>query len=190
VSRVDDADAEEQAEPARDWRATGERVHAPAAAVGRMVHEAIRRWIAPQDPSLDDLLENLALQEGLVDSSQRGRAVRESRNLLKRFWVDPLQESIEQAEERYRELPYTLSLPQGGMDIGTMDLLYRDGEGWTIVDFKTDELRDREALDDAVKRHRPQMMRYKRAIRDLLSTDAQALICFLDYQGEVECVKM
>jgi ATP-dependent helicase/nuclease subunit A len=190
VRRVDDADADEQAEPARDWRATGERVHAPAAAVGRMVHEAIRRWIAPQDPSLDDLLENLALQEGLVDTSQRRRAVRESRNLLERFWADPLRESIEQAEERYRELPYTLSLPQGGMDIGTIDLFYRDGEGWTIVDFKTDELRDREALDNAVEYYLPQMMRYKRAIRDLLNTDSQVLICFLDYQGEVECVEM
>jgi ATP-dependent helicase/nuclease subunit A len=184
------ADSDEEAEPSRDWRATGEHVHAPAAAIGRMVHEAIRRWVSPQDPSMDELLEYLALQEGLVDPSQRGRAIHQSRNFLELFWSDPLCERISQAEERYHELPYTLSLPQGGMDIGAIDLLYRAGERWTIIDFKTDDLRDQEALDKAVKQYLPQLMRYKRAVRDLLNTDPQALICFLDYQGEVKSVEM
>jgi ATP-dependent helicase/nuclease subunit A len=190
VATLDRADPEEEMEPARDWRATGEHVHAPAAAIGRMVHEAIRRWISPQDPSMDKLLEHLALQEGLVDPGQRRRAVHQSRNFLERFWSDPLWERISQAEERYHELPYTLLLPQGGMDIGAIDLLYRDGERWTIVDFKTDELRDEDALDKAVKQYLPQLMRYRNAVRGLLNTDCQMLICFLDYQGQVECVEV
>jgi ATP-dependent helicase/nuclease subunit A len=183
------ADPELEAEPSRDWRATGVRVHAPAAAIGSMVHEAIRRWISPQDPSMDKLLEHLALQEGLVDPGQRGRAIHESRKFLERFWSDPLWQTISQAEERYHELPYTLSLPQGGMDIGAIDLLYREGECWTIVDFKTDELRDEEALDKAVKQYLPQLMRYKHAVQDLLHTDSQVLICFLDYEGDVKWVE-
>jgi ATP-dependent helicase/nuclease subunit A len=189
VATVDRADPEEEMEPARDWRATGEHVHAPAAAIGRMVHEAIRRWISPHDPSMDKLLEHLALQEGLVDPGQRRRAIRESRKFLERIWNDPLWESINRAEERHHELPYTLSLPQGGIDIGTIDLLYREGERWTIVDFKTDELRDEVALDKAVKRYLPQLMRYKRAVRDFLHADSQVLICFLDYEGDVKWVE-
>jgi ATP-dependent helicase/nuclease subunit A len=190
VPARDRADPEEEAEPTRDWRATGEHVHAPAAAIGRMVHEVIRRWISPQDPSLDNVLEHLALQEGLVDPGQRGRAVRESRKLLERFWTDPIFERIVQAEERHHELPYTLSLPQGGMDIGTIDLLYGDGDSWTIIDFKTDELRDEEALEKAVDEYRPQLMRYKRAANDLLDVSSQAFICFLDVQGAIEWVIM
>jgi ATP-dependent helicase/nuclease subunit A len=183
---MDQADLEEQTEPTRDWRATGERVHAPAAAIGRMVHEILRRWVAPQNSSVNDLLENLALREGLVDPGQRRRAVHESRKLLERFWGEPLREKIEKAEERHHELPYTFALPNGGMDIGTIDLLYRDREGWVIIDFKTDELRDDEALESAVEEYRPQLLRYVAAVRKLLGTNCQAYICFLDYEGEVE----
>jgi ATP-dependent exoDNAse (exonuclease V) beta subunit len=183
---MDQVDPEEQTEPTRDWRATGERVHAPAAAIGRMVHEVLRRWLAPRDSSMIDLLEHLALREGLVDPGQRRRAVQETRKLIERFWDEPLREAIELAEERRHELPYTFSLPNGGIDIGTIDMLYREGDRWTIVDFKTDELRDEEALDNAVKEYRSQLMRYKSAVRELLGADSQAFICFLDYQGEVE----
>jgi ATP-dependent helicase/nuclease subunit A len=182
------ADLEEETEPVRDWRATGEHVHAPAAAIGRMVHEALRRWASPQDPAIEGLLEHLALEEGLVDQGQRRRAVLETLKLLKRFWDDPLREKIDRADERHHELPYTLSLPQGGVDIGTIDLLYRDGGNWTIIDFKTDELRDKEALQKAVGDYRPQLMRYKRAVQDLLNRDNQALICFLDFQNSVEWI--
>jgi len=184
------ADPEEEAEPARDWRATGERVHAPAAAIGRIVHEVIRRWIPPQDPEMESLLENLALQEGLVDSGQRRRAVAESHRLLERFWADPQRERIDQAKERYHELPYTQPLPQGGMDVGSIDLLYREEEGWTIVDFKTDELRDEEALQGAVEKYQPQLMRYRQAVQELLKLSSQAFLCFLDDQGEVKWVEV
>jgi ATP-dependent helicase/nuclease subunit A len=187
---ADKADPEEEMDPARDWRATGEHVHAPAAAIGRMVHEVIRRWTSPQDPSTDALLEHLALQEGLIDPGQSGRAIRESRNLLERFWIDPLRERIGQADERYHELPYTLSLPQGGMDIGTIDLLVRYDDRWTIIDFKTDELRDEEELDKAVEGYRPQLMRYKNAVRELLGNECQVILCFLDYEGAVEWVEL
>jgi len=182
------ADLGEETEPVRDWRATGEHVHAPAAAIGRMVHEALRRWVSPQDPALEGLLEHLAFEEGLVDQGQRRRAMLESQKLLRRFWDDPLRGRIDRAEERHHELSYTLSLPQGGMDIGTIDLLYRDGDGWTIIDFKTDELRDEEALQKAVEDYRPQLMRYKRAVQDLLNRSNHALICFLDFQNTVEWV--
>jgi ATP-dependent helicase/nuclease subunit A len=182
------ADPDVETEPVRDWRATGEHVHAPAAAIGRIVHETLRRWVSPQDPSLDDILESLALREGLVDRGQRRRAIRESRRLLERFWDDPLRIRIDRAQKRYHELPYTLSLPKGGMDIGTIDLLFLDGESWTIIDFKTDELRDEEALEEAVDEYRPQLMRYKRAVHDLLEVDNQAFICFLDAKGAVESI--
>ncbi len=186
----DGAEPEESSDPIRVWRATGERIRAPAAAVGWMVHQVIQRWLPPDDPQLDSLLEALGLQQGLVDTGQRRRAVRESRRLLARFWEDPLREEIDVAFERHHELPYERKLTEKRMDLGSIDLLFRDERGWVIVDFKTDELRDADALQAAVKKHRPQVMRYVHAVNELLNEEAEAILCFLDAEKAVAKVSV
>jgi ATP-dependent exoDNAse (exonuclease V) beta subunit len=185
---VREIDPDEQADPARGWRATGERVHVPAAVVGNMVHEAIHRGLIPVGSEAGEFLETLALREGLVESGQRERAVNESIKLLKRLERDPRWDEIEGATERHHELPFSRSLPSSESPIGTIDLLYKTDLGWHLIDFKTDELRDDGDLERAIEEHRGQLVRYQKALNDLIKIDAEAYICFLDYQGAVEWV--
>lgn len=187
-----EADPDREQESKRDWRATGKWVRAPAIAVGKMVHEAIRRWKFPPDPSLDRYLEALALNEGLVERGQRGRAVEESVELLSRFWADERRLEIEQAMQRYHELPFSRPLADGKTAIGVIDLLYRDEDGWTIVDFKTDALRNEDELqkilEDKLRGHRKQITRYKSAVEFLMHETPRSQLCYLDYQGGIRWV--
>jgi ATP-dependent exoDNAse (exonuclease V) beta subunit len=185
---VREIDPDEGADPARSWRATGERVHVPAAAVGNMVHEAIHRRLIPVRPETGEFLGTLALREGLVESGQRKRAVNESIKILKRLERDPRWNEIELTTERHHELPFSRSLPSSESPIGTIDLLYKTDLGWQLIDFKTDELRDDGDLERAIEEHRGQLMRYQNALKDLIKIDPDAYICFLDFQGTVKWV--
>ena len=155
------------------------------------MHEAIRRWKFPPDPSLDAYLQAFALREGLVDEGKRRRAVEESKDLLRRFWEDGRRKEIENAKRRYHELPFSRPLPDGKQAIGVIDLLYEDDRGWTLIDFKTDALSNEESLQAILEReHKPQVMRYERAVKQFLQTDARVMVCYLDFQNGVRWVNV
>lgn len=181
-------DPDELADPLRDWRATGDRVHAPAAAVGFMVHEAIHRNLIPVNSETRKFLTTLALGQGLVEEGQRNRAVDGSIKLLNRLSADPRWEEVENAEERHHEVPFSMPQPSSQPPIGTIDLLYKTDQGWYLVDFKIDELHDENELKQAIEEHQKQVRRYKTALHHLLTIDVIAHLCFLDYQGGVKWV--
>ncbi len=172
----------------RDWRATGKQLHPPSVVVGAMVHEAIRSWVFPGDSALKPLLEVTALSHGLIDPGQRGRAVQEAEKLLGRFRKHDVHLEIEAAFERMHEVPYIRPHPTWGSDSGRIDLLYRVSDTWRLMDFKTDELRDEDALANALDEHRPQIGRYAAAVQQLMGETPQAALCFLDAMGKVKIV--
>lgn len=175
----------EVADPARDWRATGGRVHPPGVVIGQMVHRALERWLFPGEAGCEALLEAVALDGGLVDPGQRARAMDRAREQLARFRAHRLYAEIESAEARYHEVPYVAPVREEWADAGAVDLLYRAEGRWTVLDFKADALRDPEGLDEAVSEYEPQMTRYARACRELLDAPVDCALVFLDYMGEV-----
>ncbi len=187
---VEQLDPDLEQEPARAWRATGAHLHPPAAVIGLMVHKALERWLFPGDEGLDALLQAVALNEGLVDDWQRARALREAHRMLERFKGHPLKAEIDRAQVRHHELPYAIPVARGALDSGVIDLLYQSEGIWKLVDFKADELRDERALENAAARYRGQLVRYVRAAREILGREVVAVLCFLDYAGDVEVVQL
>lgn len=189
----EDADPE-PAEAPRPWRATGDRLRPPADALGRLVHHAIQRWLFPGDPALPRLLETAALEAGLADPAQRAEALRLAEMLLVRLQSHPLWQEIDQAGERYHEVPYARLTAGARLDTGYIDLLYRGADdhlaGWEIVDFKTDSLRCAADRQAAVEQYRPQMRRYAQAALHLLRAPARVRLCFLDDDGQVSLFEM
>jgi ATP-dependent exoDNAse (exonuclease V) beta subunit len=106
--------------PQRVWRivSTTKRPHAPAWLVGRLVHEALRRW---RFDDLDDFLRPFALESGLTDEGEIRAAIHESRRMLDRLRAHPIFSELDSAE-RHHEVPYYS--PEGR---GIIDLLYRTG---------------------------------------------------------------
>jgi ATP-dependent exoDNAse (exonuclease V) beta subunit len=169
----------------RSWRATGERQRPPAEALGQIVHTAIQAWCFPDSPALPRLLETAAFEAGLADSAQRIVALRLAEELLGRLQRSPLWQEIDQASERYHEVPFTYYAAPDRLVTGYIDLLYRSPEGWQIVDFKTDGLNSPSERYRAVEDYRLQMRRYAGAALALLLEPARVRLCFLDDGGMV-----
>jgi ATP-dependent helicase/nuclease subunit A len=173
--------ARETDPPDRVWRVVpkAKRPTGPAWVVGKLVHEALRRWRWPVE---DGFLRAYALEAGLADEVEIRATVQAAQRLLGRFQASALFAEID-ASEHYHELPY---LQAGGR--GVIDLLYRAGGQWVIVDFKTDEVRSpAEALDVIAREgYGAQLRRYVDAAAPWLGTPPQARLAFLQVGGAVQ----
>lgn len=183
-------DPELDEEPERTWRATGSGRHAPAVAVGRIVHAAIQRSAMPGGMGYERFMENEAFRAGLVDERQRRAAIQESTEMLRRLAAHPLWEEISAAEGAQHEIPFTAFDAAGQVQSGQIDLLLRGRDGWRIVDFKTDALRSSADLETAVARHREQVERYVRSAARILGEQPRGALCFLDAEGGVALVEV
>lgn len=168
----------------RDWRATNTTMHIPPQVIGTMTHKALELWLSSDDPRLIPLLETLALDAGLASQEVRIEAVRRVRELIERFCIHPLFEEITNSDARYHEVPYTY-MDEGRTQNGYIDLLYRKGDVWHIVDFKTDSINSKTELNKLLDLYTPQLFRYAKAVHGLLGQIPQLKICFLDNEGEV-----
>jgi len=173
--------------PPRVWRVVprAKRPTGPAWVVGKLVHEAIRRWRFPDAPDFEVFLYPHALEAGLTDQVEIANAMRQARRLLERFRTHPLWPEMN-AAERWHELPYALA-----DDAGIIDVLYRnEGATWTIVDFKTDEIRhaDQVACRVAEDKYGEQLRRYADAVEAQLGVRPRTMLVFLNVAGQVMVV--
>jgi len=177
----DKSRARESDPPQRVWRIVSKtkRPRAPAWLVGRLVHEAIRRW---RFDDLDDFLKPFALEAGLTDEDDIRAAIRESRRLLERLRAHPLFNELDSAA-CHHEVSYFS--PDGR---GIIDLLYRNDNDWHIIDFKTDEVRSDDEARAIIeqKEYNLQVARYARAIEEQLQVKAKTRLVFLNVNGEVK----
>lgn len=115
--------------------------------LGSLVHEALERG------ETDGLPEEA---RGMVDQTMQSE-----------LWQRALQ-----AAEVYRELPFAWSTPSGLME-GKIDLLFREGERWTLVDYKTDARVEPE-------KYRDQMKAYEQALDQIAGIRvAETLLFFV-----------
>ncbi len=168
---------------ARLGRVIARGADAPARLIGTVIHAALRRWWFPDQPDFEARLRPAALAAGLGEEAGRRAALREARVLLSRFQAQPLWREIDQAQERYAEWPYVMA-----QDSGVIDLLYRGAEGWTVVDFKTDELRDAPAVAGAVACYTLQVRRYLKAAAAHLGAPPRGRLVLLNAQAAVQVV--
>jgi ATP-dependent helicase/nuclease subunit A len=171
----EDTRARESDPPQRVWRVVSQakRPRAPAWLVGRLVHEALRRW---RFDELENFLYPFALESGLTNEHEIHAAIQESRRMLERLRAHPLFNELDSAE-RHHEVPYFL--PDGR---GFIDLLYSTESGWNIIDFKTDELRSDVEAESAISQngYDRQLARYARAIENQLKVKAKTRLVFLN----------
>jgi ATP-dependent exoDNAse (exonuclease V) beta subunit len=97
---------------------------------------------------------------------------------------------IASAEIRRHEIPYSVKLAGGKVDMGVIDLLYKSERGWRMVDFKTDELRDEGEFLEKKNEYLPAMERYKQALQITLHETPVVILCFLSYMGTVRTARI
>ena len=184
--------ARESDPPPRVWRVvpTAQRPEGPAWVVGSLVHTALRYWRFSDRAGLEDFLRPFALEAGLTDPEEIRRTIVEARRLLAHFQAHPLYAELDRAE-RHHELPYTVEL-DGAARSGIVDLLCRSDDGWTLVEFKTDQLRAESDLKAYTREERydEQVGEYVAAMTALLGERPRALLVFLNVGGRVEVVEV
>ena len=184
---------QERPPPQRVWRVVPavRRPRAPAWVVGSLVHEALAAWRFPTEQStqrggFERWARARARGYGLTDPRQLADAVRQSEALLTRFHVHPLCFEMVAADRRLHEVPYSLQM-EGRLENGIIDALYQRQGVWTIVEFKTDAVRDPADLSRllADQDYVAQSQRYVAAAERLLDQRVQAVLCLLNYAGQV-----
>jgi ATP-dependent exoDNAse (exonuclease V) beta subunit len=159
------------------WRVVPQvkRPIGPAWVIGQLTHEALRRWRFPDADNFDVFLWPFALEAGLTDRAEIQATINEVRRLLRRFQAHPLCAEIEKAD-RWHEVPYA----RPG-DNGVIDLLYRSGAEWIIVDFKTDEVRSIAEMRETIEREHyvEQVQRYIDAITLQIGQRPRGRLVFL-----------
>ncbi len=181
------AEAAERTPPQRVWRVvpTVERPRAPAWVVGALVHQALAVWYFP-DENYPRWAEALLRGLGLTDPRQVQDAVARSRRMLQRFRGHPLFTEMDTADQRLHEVPYTRTAGDQ-VESGIIDVLYRRGDTWTLVEFKTDQVRDAAELNNllATTDYIAQARRYVAAVQALLGHTPRARLCFLNVGGAI-----
>ncbi|MCJ7432978.1 MAG: PD-(D/E)XK nuclease family protein, partial [Anaerolineales bacterium] len=174
--------AHESDPPQRVWRIVSKtkKPRAPSWLVGRLVHEALRRWHFP-DENFDSFLYPFALESGLTNEDEIRAAIHESRRMLERLRAHPLFKELNTAE-RHHELRY--DLPD---ERGIIDLLYRIDSNWFIIDFKTDEVKSDEEAQSTIrnKEYNRQVERYACAIESQLGVKAKTRLVFLNVKDNI-----
>ena len=143
---------------------------------GQLAHQAIERWFASgRRPCLKEMARRL--DDGLSEEDV-ARLSGEVDAMLD--WLDgsPLAETLRREDtESYFEMPF--SWDWDGMPVhGTIDLVYRSGQAWRVVDFKTDDIRGR-PVEQSASRYLSQLALYREAVKRATGETPEASLVFL-----------
>ena len=161
----------------------------PGTVLGSMVHKAIELWLFPNNPGLHNLLENMAVNEGIAQKVVRDAAVSEATELLSRLFNHPVYKEINEVEEKFHEVPFSV-IVSGYPKTGYIDLLYRSKDTWKLIDFKTDAIQSEKQKNQLIEEYSCQIRQYKEVLREIQGIDSTASICFLDNQGKIDFVNI
>jgi ATP-dependent exoDNAse (exonuclease V) beta subunit len=98
---------------------------------------------------------------------------------------------MDEAGRRLHEVPYDLRV-NGRVERGVIDALYLQHGRWTLVEFKTDDVRNREGLSRLLHEegYASQVQRYAAAVEQLVGQRPRVLLCMLNYAGAVRLVAL
>jgi ATP-dependent helicase/nuclease subunit A len=84
---------------------------------------------------------------------------------VSRFYDSPLGRRLLESPDVRREWDFNLSVPERNMIVqGIIDCAFREGDGWILLDYKTDRIDDETAF---LEEYRPQLEWYRKALEKL-----------------------
>ena len=146
-----------------------QRPDADGAARGRAVHrflslvdlDAVRGPGGAEEASLDAILEALRADGAFTDVEAGW--IRAGK--ISCFFASDIGRRMLASPEVHREWDFNLRVPDRGMLVqGIIDCAFREGDGWILLDYKTDRIEDEEAF---LEEYRPQLKWYAKALEEL-----------------------
>ena len=148
---------------------------------GRLVHRAIEISYGPGRVALDAAaLQRLAREESdrALDASTVAELAGEAARMLERFEGSAVGAALRASGvERWLELPFAWDWD--GVPVhGSIDLVYRDDQGWHVVDFKSDRL-DGASAAEIARGYHVQIGLYQLALGAAVGATPSASLLFL-----------
>ena len=85
--------------------------------------------------------------------------------IISRFFASDIGKRMLASPEVHREWDFNLYVPERGMIVqGMIDCAFREGDGWILLDYKTDHIEDE---NEFTEEYRPQLEWYAVALREL-----------------------
>jgi ATP-dependent exoDNAse (exonuclease V) beta subunit len=150
------------------------------------VHEALAAWRFP-GPGFRQWVAARAESQGLNGDEQIANAVNRVSTLLARFQDHALYKIMETAEQRLSEVPFDRVNASGQPVHGIIDALFLKDGIWTIVEYKTDDLKNEDDFNRVLygDGYVNQVLRYASAFQALTGRKPRTVLCLLDYRGEI-----
>jgi len=108
-------------------------------------------------------------EEEIADRAERERLIEHISRMADDFRASDFGATVLAAEEFYTEIAFTVRIGRGAVS-GMMDRLYRDAEGWHVIDYKTDRIKE-DGLAERCERYKPQLLMYSLAAGKLLGCE-------------------
>jgi ATP-dependent helicase/nuclease subunit A len=129
---------------------------------GNMLHKALEILVREE--------ENVNLDE-MVTSLVCGRTFdaapcEEIHAILQEVMATPFWQRLRLSAAKYTEVPFGLRYDQTHLT-GTVDLAFREDDGWVLVDYKTDTVRDQAHLNQLISYYSPQITEYARRWQEI-----------------------
>lgn len=154
---------------------------------GRVLHRLFEAML--REPSLDIRF----YAESLLKDEERDAAeINDVIDAVTALRSSPLWARVVAADERYAEVPFALEVPARSVGIdfdgktllhGAIDLVFREGDTWHIVDYKSDSTTNR--LDALVAHYEPQVAHYVRFWGEMTGAKTVGGLFFVDGAREV-----
>jgi ATP-dependent exoDNAse (exonuclease V) beta subunit len=150
-----------------------------------VVHHILENWdwLSLPQVSLEEKLIQSARREGIHEPDAVAFVLRKGMSMLDNLRASSLFEDIQQAKQRFSELPFVLDTPLGKLH-GVIDLLFQDrDDAWHLVEWKTDWV-DEDNYAEKVDEYRPQIAIYAKAVQEFLGIIPDARIHFLGLKND------
>jgi ATP-dependent helicase/nuclease subunit A len=171
VVRGSDLAGGDQPEPERV--ATGRGM-----AWGNVVHRALQELLHGTDLS-EQLLRRLLADEGLASSQTRLLA-----DTLQAVLDSELWQRVCCSPVKYAEAPFG-EFVAGQYLTGTIDLVFQEGDGWVIVDYKSDTILSEDHMQQLIAYYAPQVQFYRRCWERISGEPVRA--CYILWVAEGSC---
>jgi ATP-dependent helicase/nuclease subunit A len=152
---------------------------------GRLFGLAFHHLMETVDPSAESVTDSIvraaAERFRLAEANVLG-------SLAERILRSNLLAEARSSEHLHREIPFTL-LRDGFVVEGRIDLMYKIGETWRIVDYKTDDLPP-EGIDSRFEAYRRQGILYALAASRIVDEPVESVFLFFVRSGEVREIRI
>lgn len=155
---------------ARVSKAPAGKVVGRGSSWGRVVHRVLEACARGWDFGNFKIFVTRVLTEEGRDPGELGQVL----DLVAGIMKSPLGERVRQSKQRLAEVPFSLIVGAGNYGCaretvitGAIDLVFREDNGWVLVDYKTDRARDEGELAELVSYYTPQVDLYRRCWESL-----------------------